>query len=139
MHNYDTECCCDTCSIQRLGEQKRKLEAKVAQLEANHKLGVALLEKAKERVTGLEAAVWAWAVSSNKQDADQKLLDFIHPSGADQKSNGAIMPLIKDGEVISLAELLRRMDPEASESRVGDTEWAVMSFLNPDTPNTEKS
>jgi len=60
------------------------------------------------------------------------------------KSNGAIMPLIKDGlikdgEVISLAELLRRMDPEASESRVGDTEWAVMSFLNPDTPNTEKS
>lgn len=38
--------------------------------------------------------------------------------------------LVKDGEVISLAELLRRMDPEESSG----TEWAVMSFLNPETP-----
>ena len=48
------------------------------------------------------------------------------------------MSIIKEGEVISLAELLKRMDPEASESNRSDTEWAVMSFLNPDTPK-EKS
>ena len=47
------------------------------------------------------------------------------------------MSLIKEGEAISLAELLRRMDPKASESEVADTEWAVMSFLNPETPKEE--
>lgn len=33
----------------------------------------------RARVAELEAAVWGWALSSNKQDADQKLLDFITP------------------------------------------------------------
>lgn len=33
----------------------------------------------RARIAELEAAVWAWALSSNKQDADQKLLDFITP------------------------------------------------------------
>jgi hypothetical protein len=32
----------------------------------------------RTRVAELEDAVWTWAISSFKQDADQKLLDFIH-------------------------------------------------------------
>ena len=41
------------------------------------------------------------------------------------------MSLIKEGETISLAELLKRMDPKASESETLDAEWVIMSFLNP--------
>jgi hypothetical protein len=47
------------------------------------------------------------------------------------------MSIIKEGECISLSELLRRMDPEASESNRADAEWAVMSFLNPGIPKQE--
>lgn len=50
------------------------------------------------------------------------------------------MGLIRDGECIPLAELLRRMDPNATESSIGDTEWAIMQFMKPDeeTPNGQK-
>jgi hypothetical protein len=32
----------------------------------------------RTRAAKLEDAVWAWAISSFEEDADQKLLDFIH-------------------------------------------------------------
>ena len=74
-------------------ESMKEADARVAELESTNQMYSEMLDKAhddrdaaeigktifKNRVAELEAAVWAWALSSNKQDADQKLLDFISP------------------------------------------------------------
>ena len=84
-----------TFNVKATGSWVRKstveLEAKVVQLEANHRLGVALMEKAKARIAELEARL---ADYQDREYNNVKAEAKIVASGGIQESFGEVLGLL---------------------------------------------
>jgi hypothetical protein len=78
-YGNDPTCECDE-DIVSLRRHVAKLESLVEKALVSHDRQAETITRLTEGIAKLEDAVWTWATASCKQDADQKLLDFIHTS-----------------------------------------------------------